>query len=171
MCLYVWQETSCCVGLHPLVCSLIAEPHPLHEVIGCVRTPTEDTTEKKPRDTELKKGQHAFFPTLSLSSNSNMLPSIYVRNGVLLLCLYLVQEGGEDPPGLSQLIAGTGRRGIFSSKNLTWNRTCGSTRKCFSAYYNQPTCGRNASGSRRRHPGSAFHRHLGASHSRGRLRL
>lgn len=126
------------MGLHPLVCSLIAEPHPLHEVIGCVRTPTEDTTEKKRRDTELKKGQHAFFPTLSLSSNSNMLPSIYVRNGVLLLCLYLVQEGGEDPPGLSQLIAGTGRRGIFSSKNWTWNQKHGSTRKCFSAYYNQP---------------------------------
>lgn len=104
------------MGLHPLVCSLIAESHPLHEVVGCVRTPTEDTTEKKRRDTELKKGQHAFFPTLALSSNSNTLPSIYVRNGVLLLCLYLVQEGGEDPPGLTQFIAGTGRRSISVPK-------------------------------------------------------
>lgn len=46
-----------------------------------------------------------------------MLPSIYVRNGVLLLCLYLVQEGGEDPPGLSEFIAGTGRRNILVPKS------------------------------------------------------
>lgn len=68
------------------------------------------------KDTDMKTGQHACFPTLALSSNSNMLPSIYVRNGVLLLCLYLVQERGEDPPGLSQFIAGTGRRSILVPK-------------------------------------------------------
>lgn len=111
----MWQETSCCLGLHPLVCSLIAESHPLHELVGCVRTPTEDTTEKKRRATEMKKANMLFFPLL-LSSNSNMLPSIYVRNRVLLLCLYLVQEGGENPPGLSQFIAGNGRRSISVPK-------------------------------------------------------
>lgn len=48
-----------------------------------------------------------FLPLLP--PKKKMLPSIYVRKGVCLLCLYLVEEGGEDPPGLSQLVAGTER--------------------------------------------------------------
>lgn len=56
------------------------------------------------------------FLFLPLLSPKKMLPSIDIRNGVHLLCLYLVEEGGKDPPGLLQFITGS-ERAAFQVNN------------------------------------------------------
>lgn len=52
-----------------------------------------------------------------------VLPSISVRDGVCLLRLYLVEQGGEDPPGLLQLVTGTERGAVPVKKQLIENNT------------------------------------------------
>lgn len=129
-----WQMASWCVGLHPLVCSLIAESHLLHEIIRFVWTTTMDMT-KKPKEEEkwsLKKENVQRFH--SCHKTDTVLPSICVRDRVRLPSFYLVEEGGEDPPGLPQLITGT-ERGAVQSQNIQhknkiprqWSRTVNGT--------------------------------------------
>lgn len=89
-------------------------------------------------------------------------PAVCVRDGPNLLCLYLVEQGGEDPPGLTQLITGPQTEGGERLEKKTQIKQ--NTRSRYEAH----TCGQNASGSHRRRPGSAARKHQGASRSAGR---
>lgn len=151
----VIKNSSQFVGLHPLVCSLIAESHPLHKIVRLVWSPAVDTVRE-----EVTKNDHA-HDVFFMSSSGEILPSVNVRDGVFLLCLYLVEKGSEDSPGFLKLITGI-ERGAAQLKKKSQN-TIQKTEQCLSP----PTCVQSASDFHRRHPGSAARRHLGASHSGG----
>lgn len=105
------------MGLHPLVCSLIAESHPLHEIVRLVWTATTDTTKKRRAGSKMKREKENILHFLILCLIEQIvLPSICVRDGVCLLRLHLVEQGGEDPPGLLQLVAGTERGAVQVKK-------------------------------------------------------
>lgn len=64
------------------------------------------------------------------------LPSICVRNGMVLLSFYLVKEGGEYPPGLPQLITATETGGAQVKHTLKQNAK---TIKYDKRWFHQPT--------------------------------
>lgn len=102
----VCVSESCCVGLHPLVCSLIAESHPLHKVIRLVWTATEDARRKDRR----KRYDH---------QKTKCVSRIYFR--LIRHCTFHMCKG----LGVSSLPLFGGGRGWRSSKTPAthhWDR-------------------------------------------------
>lgn len=77
VCARVWQRASCCVGLHPLVCSLIAESHLLHKLICLIWTATMNTANIRQEEEKiiLKGNVHHMF--ISVSEVRFYLPYVY----------------------------------------------------------------------------------------------